>query len=101
MFVVYNILSAVATIIHTVIWLYTWVIIINAVLSWVRPDPYSPIVRTLNALTEPVLWRVRRLLPFTYINGLDLSPVVVLLALQFLDMVLVRSLNYVAMGMMG
>lgn len=95
-----TVLSALAHIIHTVIWLYTWVIIINALLSWVRPDPYSPIVRTLRALTEPVLWRVRRLMPFTYINGIDLSPIVVILALQFLDMVLVRMLTYLAMGAM-
>lgn len=96
MFFASTVLSASAQIIHSVIWLYTWVIIINALLSWVRPDPYNPIVRTLHALTEPVLWRVRRTLPFTYINGIDLSPVVVILALQFLDMVLVRSLAYVA-----
>ena len=100
MFVVANILSALAGIIHSIIWLYTWIIIINSVLSWVRPDPYSPIVRTLRALTEPVLWRVRKFLPFTYINGIDLSPVVVILALQFIDMALVRSLSYMAATMM-
>ena len=100
MYFVSTVLSALAQIIHTVIWLYTWVIIINALISWVRPDPYSPIVRTLRALTEPVLWRVRRLMPFTYVNGLDLSPIVVILALQFLDMVLVRMLGYLAMGAM-
>lgn len=62
-----------------------------------NPDPYNPIVRTLKALTEPVLWRVRRYLPFTYVNGLDLSPVVILLALQFLDYIIVRNLNYLSM----
>ncbi|CAK7031724.1 MAG: hypothetical protein DELT_02818 [Desulfovibrio sp.] len=94
MYFVATILSAAYHVIHTVIWLYTWVIIISALLSWVNPDPYNPIVRTLRALTEPVLWRVRRKLPFTYINGIDLSPVAVILALQFIDYVLTRTLAY-------
>jgi len=100
MYILSTILSGAAQLIHTVIFLYTWVIIISAVLSWVRPDPYNPIVRTLRALTEPVFWRVRRKLPFTYINGVDLSPVVVILALQFLDYVLTRSLGYLAVKTM-
>ena len=98
MVILANLFSALASILHSVIWMYTWVIIISALLSWVRPDPYNPIVRTLRTLTEPVLWRVRRLLPFTYINGLDLSPVVVILALQFLDLFVVRSLAYLAVS---
>ena len=100
MYFLSTILSAAAYVIHTAIWLYTWVIIISAVLSWVNPDPYNPIVRTLRALTEPVLWRVRRLAPFTYINGIDLSPILVILGLQFLDIVLTRSLGYLAMQTM-
>lgn len=100
MYFLSTILSAAAYVIHTVIWLYTWVIIISAVLSWVNPDPYNPIVRTLRALTDPLLWRVRRKLPFTYINGIDLSPVVVILALQFIDIVLTRSLGYLAVATM-
>ena len=100
MYFLSTIFSALGQVIHTVIWLYTWIIIIAAVLSWVNPDPYNPIVRTLRALTEPVLWRVRRLLPFTYINGIDLSPIAVILVLQFLDIVLVRSLGYLAMQTM-
>ena len=101
MFVFANIFSAAAYVIHTVIWLYTWVIIISALLSWVNPDPYNPIVRTLRSLTEPVLWRARRLLPFTYIGGIDLSPLVVILGLQFIDIVVTRSLGYLAMQAMG
>ncbi len=100
MYFLSTLISATAYILHTVIWLYTWVIIISALLSWVNPDPYNPIVRTLRNLTEPVLWRVRRYLPFTYINGLDLSPVVIILALQFLDLVLIRSLNHLAVLML-
>ena len=100
MYFLSTLFSALGHVIHSVIWLYTWVIIISAVLSWVNPDPYNPIVRTLRTLTEPVLWRVRRLLPFTYINGIDLSPVAIILALQFLDIVLVRSLGYLAIQTM-
>ncbi len=101
MYLLSNLISAVAYIIHNVIWLYTWVIIISALLSWVNPDPYNPIVRTLRALTEPVLWRVRRLMPFVYVNGIDLSPVVVIFALQFFDLVIVRSLNYFSMTLLA
>lgn len=100
MYFISTILSGVQHLVHTVIWLYTWVIILSALFSWIRPDPYNPIVRTLRALTEPVLWRVRQKLPFTYINGLDLSPVVVILVLQFLNYVLTRSLGYLAMQAM-
>ena len=75
MFVLGNILFAVARVLDTLLTLYFWVVIISALLTWVRPDPYNPVVRTLNALTEPVLYRIRKWLPFTYISGLDLSPV--------------------------
>lgn len=98
MYFLVTILSAAAYVIHTVIWLYTWVIIISALLSWVNPDPYNPIVRTLRALTEPVLWRVRRRLPFLYINGIDLSPLALILGLQFIDIVMTRTLTYIAMS---
>lgn len=100
MYFLSTIISATASIIHMILSLYTWIIIISAVLSWVNPDPYNPIVRTLRTLTEPVLWRARRLMPFLYFNGIDLSPIAVLLVLQFLDQVLVRSLDYLAIQMM-
>ena len=66
MFVLGNILFAVARVLDTLLSLYFWVVIISALLTWVRPDPYNPVVRTLNALTEPVLYRIRKWLPFTY-----------------------------------
>lgn len=92
MFVLENILLGVGKVLDTLLSLYFWIVIIAALLSWVRPDPYNPIVRTLHAMTEPVFYRVRKMLPFTYINGLDLSPVVVLIAVQLLQMIVVRSL---------
>ena len=85
-------LSTVATILHTVINVYIWVIIAAALISWVRPDPYNQIVQLLYRLTEPVYERLRRLVP-TVIGGVDLAPIIVLLALQFTDLFFVRLLH--------
>jgi YggT family protein len=63
---------------------YLWIIIARAVISWVSPDPFNPIVRFLYRATEPVLRPIRRRLP-TLDIGLDLSPLVVILALEILD----------------
>jgi YggT family protein len=90
MFVVANLLNAVAYILKIVLDIYMWVIIARAILSWVNPDPYNPIVKFLYRATEPVLYRVRRVLPD--MGGLDLSPLVVLLAIFFLQNFLVASL---------
>jgi YggT family protein len=76
---------AIGQLIHTVINIYIWVIIIAAFLSFVRPDPYNPIVQTLYRLTEPVFAWVRRKLPFVILSGIDLSPIVIILGLQFID----------------
>lgn len=92
-----NILFGVASVLDMLLNLYFWVVIIATLLTWVRPDPYNPIVRTLTALTEPVFYRVRRMMPFTFINGLDLSPVVVLIAIQLVQMIVVRTLFQVSM----
>jgi YggT family protein len=99
MFVLANILGAAAKILSSITFIYTWIIIISALLSWVRPDPYNPVVRTLRALTEPLQWRVRKWLPFVYINGLDLSPLVIILFLQFFDYAIVESLAELAVRM--
>jgi YggT family protein len=87
-----NFFGAVAFLVNTVLKLYFWVIIVAALLSWVKPDPYNPIVRFLRAVTEPVFYQVRRLLPFLVIGGVDLTPIVVLLAVEFLRMFLVPTL---------
>jgi len=76
---------ALAQLVHTVINIYIWVIIIAAFLSFVRPDPYNPIVQTLYRLTEPAFEFVRRKLPFVVISGIDLSPILIILSLQFID----------------
>jgi len=89
----------VAQVLLTLLDVYFWIVIAAAVVSWVRPDPYNPIVRTLYALTEPVLYRVRKWLPFTFISGFDFSPVVVIIVLQLVKNIVVRSLLQIAGGM--
>ncbi len=83
---------AVARVLDIVLSLYFWIIIVAALMSWVRPDPYNPVVRFLRAVTDPVFERVRRWFPFLMISGFDLSPIVVLLAVQFLQWFLVPTL---------
>ncbi len=98
MIVLANTMSAVAMILGSLLNLYFWIVVISAVLTWVRPDPYNPIVRTLRALTEPVFYRVRKWLPFTYTTGMDFSPVVVLLSIELFNRIVVASLAQYALA---
>ena len=92
MVVLANTLSAVAMVLRTVLDLYFWVVLVACVLTWVNPDPYNPIVRTIRALTEPVFIKIRHWLPFTYTSGLDFSPIVVLLVIKLVENIIVQSL---------
>lgn len=91
MFALANLIKALAHVIDIVLSIYMWLIIGRAILSWVNPDPYNPIVRFLYNVTEPVLSYFRRLLPLVY-GGLDLAPLVVLLVIVFLQRFLVTTL---------
>ena len=91
MFVAGNFLMAVARVLEMALNIYWWIIIARAILSWVNPDPYNPIVRFLYNATEPVLYRIRRALP-VYGGGIDFSPIVVLAAILFLQIFVVQSL---------
>jgi YggT family protein len=93
------ILRALAQVLDTVLFIYMWVVIISALLSWVNPDPYNPIVRILRNLTDPVFYRVRKWVPFVFIGGIDLSPILVLLAIMFLRTALVGNLYRLAVSM--
>jgi YggT family protein len=95
MFIIGYFLSALATVLNYALIFYMWVVIARAVLSWVSPDPYNPIVRFIHNVTEPVLYPVRRWLPFGYI-GIDFSPLVVLFVIIFLRTFLVNSLMRLA-----
>jgi YggT family protein len=72
--------------------LYSWIIIAASLMSWVSPDPRNPIVMFLRQVTEPVLMPVRRMLPPWKTGGLDLSPLIVLLVIQFVERVILPSL---------
>jgi YggT family protein len=82
-------LLTVAWLVDYVLWAYTWIIIIRALISWVNPDPWNPIVQFLYKVTEPVLRPIRRRLPMT---GIDFSPLIVILVIMVLQRFLVRVL---------
>jgi len=84
MFVLKTLLEAVAGTLHILISIYIWIIIIQAVISWVRPDPFSPIVQILNKLTLPVYRILRGKIP-TVFGGVDIAPLIIVIALEFLD----------------
>jgi YggT family protein len=92
MFVLGNLLEAVARILDSVLYLYSFVLVIGVLVSWVSADPSNPIVRFLRAATEPMFSWVRQRLPFVVIGMLDLSPLFVLLVIWFLRMFLVGTL---------
>jgi YggT family protein len=93
-FLLANLLSALAQLLGLVLQVYMWIVIIRAIISWVNPDPYHPIVQFLYRSTEPVLRPIRRVLPAAW--GIDFSPLVVILAIIFLDQFLVASLRELA-----
>jgi YggT family protein len=95
MFILGNLLSAFATILDITLTIYMWIIIIRALLTWVNPDPYNPIVQFLHTITEPVMLRVRQLMPMSGM-GIDFSPIIVILVIIFLQEFLVNSLAMVA-----
>lgn len=84
-------IQAVAQILSMAINIYIWIVIIAALISWVRPDPYNPIVQILYKLTEPVYAKIRRFIP-TIIGGIDITPIIVILALQFINLFFVKLL---------
>ncbi len=95
MFVIGSFLSAAAYVLNMALWLYMWVIIARALVSWVNPDPYNPIVQFLYRVTEPVLRPIRQRLP-TWQTGIDFSPVIVILAIIFLQQFLIDVLYRLA-----
>lgn len=98
MFVVSNFLIAIATILNYGLTIYMYIIIARAIISWVNPDPYNPIVRFLNSVTEPVLFRIRRRLPL-FFGGMDFTPIIVILAIVFIQTFVVQSLFEMAAGL--
>jgi YggT family protein len=97
MFVFSNLLMTVARLLEVVLEVYFWIIIVRALLSWVNPDRYNPIVQFLYRVTEPVLRPIRRRLPME--TGLDFSPLIVILAIKVLQWFLVDSLRDLAVSL--
>ena len=91
MLIVANFLAAVAVVLDYALTLYMWIIIAGAVLSWVSPDPYNPIVRFIHRATEPVFYQIRKRIPVNF-GGLDISPIIVILVIIFLQNFVVKSL---------
>lgn len=98
MFMLSNFLLALAKLIDFVLSAYIWVVIGRAVISWVNADPYNPVVRFLVQVTDPILSRIRRVIPA--MGGIDLSPMVLILAIIFLQSFLVPTLRQIAMTLL-
>ena len=96
MFIFGNFLRAVALILDQLLQIYSFVVLVAVLLSWVHPDPSNPIVRFLRSATEPVFDWVRRRLPFTMVGMMDLSPIAVFLGIWFARLFLVNSIIDIA-----
>ncbi|MDD5291662.1 MAG: YggT family protein [Candidatus Omnitrophica bacterium] len=92
MFILYNLLTALAHIVEIVLTILYWLILIRALISWVNPDPLNPIVQFLYSTTEPILAPLRKWLPFSYRSGIDFSPLIAFLIIIFLKSFLVSTL---------
>jgi YggT family protein len=95
MIILSNFLTAIAKVLDILLSIFMWIVIARAVLSWVSPDPYNPIVRFINKVTEPVLYQIRRRIPVSF-GGIDFSPIIVFLAIIFLQRFVVHSLYELA-----
>lgn len=91
MFVIGNLVIALANVLDIILDIYKWVVIIAALISWVNPDPYNPIVRFLYSVTEPVLRPIRRIVGFR-LGPIDISPIIVILLIIFIQKFLISSL---------
>ena len=91
-----NLIRAIAEVLSSLLTIYLWIVIIAALLTWVNPDPRNPIVRFLYSVTEPLFQQVRRRLPFVYAASIDFSPLVVILAILFLQIAVVQTLRELA-----
>jgi len=98
MFVLGNLLEALAAVINVVLNLLMLVIFVNALLSWVRPDPANAIVQLLERISDLICNPIRRLFP-TIISGLDLAPFIAMLGLWLVQMFVVKTLQDMALRM--
>lgn len=97
MFVAANILNGLAYVLDTILFLFMWLIIIRALISWVNPDPWNPIVQFLTRATDPILFMIRRRIGI--LGGFDVSPIVAILIIMFLQYAVVATIRDIAMRM--
>ena len=95
MYIIGYLLMAIAKVLDVVMNIFLFIVIARAVLSWVSPDPFNPIVRFINNVTEPVFYQIRKRMPVDF-GGLDISPIIVILAIKFLQVFVVNSLHGLA-----
>jgi len=98
MYIVGYFILAVAKVLDIVLLTFMWIVVARAVLSWVNPDPFNPIVRFIHNVTEPVLYPIRTKIPINF-GGLDLSPIVVFVGIIFVRTFVVNSLNQMALSL--
>lgn len=99
MFLIANIIEAVAVVGHMLVNAYIIVVLAACVVSWFNVSPYSPVCRVLYNLTEPVFYRIRRRLSFAQVGGMDFTPVIVIVALELFDLVVFKSMRQLAYGL--
>ena len=92
-----NTLLGLATVLDYALSFYSWIIIARALISWVNPDPWNPIVQFLTRATEPILAPIRRRIGLGM--GMDLSPLIVLAAIWFMQIAVVQSIKDIAVRM--
>jgi YggT family protein len=99
MFVLSNFLIAAANVLEVILTILYWLILVRALISWVNPDPYNPIVQFLYKTTEPILYPIRAILPLGLKVGIDISPLIAFLVIIFLKSFLVRTLMDIALNL--
>jgi len=100
MFIFGHLFIGIAKLLHIVFNIYYFVLVIRILMSWINPDPYNEIVKTIYKLTDPVLEPIRKHIPLQ-IGMLDLSPILVFLLLNFVDYFLVNTLLNIGQRMLG
>jgi YggT family protein len=91
-FVWTNLVIWIASVLQGILWLYFWVVIISAIMTWIEPNPYNPIVRFIYSVTEPVFDFIREHLPVIF-GGIDFSPLIVIIGIEFFQSYLIPTLT--------
>lgn len=95
MFIMANFLKAISTVLDMILTVYMWMVIARALISWVNPDPYNPIVRFLYNVTDPITYWIKKMIPFNF-GPIDFAPMLLILVIIFLRIFIVDSLNQLA-----